>query len=91
MKLEEIKKLASLVRLDMSEEEMIDIGSSFDSILGYVSQVQQLSDNDLNPVFSIENVMRDDVVTNDQGIYTDKIVANMPDSVDGYLKVKQIL
>lgn len=91
MQLEDIKKLASLVRLDMTDEEMNEIGISFDSILAYVGQIQEISDLDISPDYHLQNIMREDIVTNTPGNFTEKIVAQMPDSVDGFLKVKQIL
>lgn len=96
MQLENIKKLADLARIDMSEEEMKEIAKSFDSILAYVGQVKEVSaDKDLEKKrpedYFLHNVMRDDVVTNKRGEYTDKITAEMPDTQDGFLKVKQIL
>ena len=98
MQLEDIKKLANLARLDMKEDEMIEIAKSFDSILAYVGQVQEVSngknsDSNLkvSDEYFLHNVMRDDVVTNNRAEYTDKIIAEMPDTQDGFLKVKQIL
>lgn len=98
MQLEEIKKLANLARIDMSEEEMCEIAKDFGAILEYVGHVQEASK--LNNVESLhnnpdnyflKNVMREDVVTNNSGEYTDSILANAPDIQDGFLKVKQIL
>ena len=101
MKLEDVKKLADLARIDMSDEEMTEIAEDFDSILAYVGQVKEASKlisarqdlaEEKNPDdYFLHNVMREDVVTNNRGEYTDKIVAEMPDTQDGYLKVKQIL
>ena len=97
MQLGDIKKLADLARIDMNEEEMKEIAKDFDSILAYVSQVQEVS-NSSNEKYTkkpedyfLHNVMRDDVVSNNRGEYTDIIVAEMPDTQDGFLKVKQIL
>jgi len=98
MQLSDIKKLAELARIDMSEEEMVGIAKDFDPILAYVSQVQEalkLSDNmshDKKPEdYFLHNVMRADVVTNERGQYTEKILSNAPEVEDGYLKVKKIL
>ena len=98
MKLEDVKKLADLARIDISEEEMGEIAKDFDSILAYVGQVQEVSklknieslhENPDN--YFLQNVMREDVATNKRGEYTDRILADAPDTQDGYLKVKQIL
>lgn len=98
MTLEDIKKLANLARIDMSDEEMEGIAHDFDAILAYVGQVQEVSK--LNNVealhenrdnYFLQNIMREDVVTNKRAEYTEKILADAPDVQDGYLKVKQIL
>jgi len=98
MLLAEIKKLADLARIDMNEAEMQEVAKSFDSILAYVGQVQEVSKlNDQKSLeknaddYFLNNVMREDEVTNKSGEYTEKIVANMPETQDGYLKVKQIM
>lgn len=98
MKLEDIKKLAGLARIDMSEEEMVGIAKDFDPILAYVGQVQEAIKLNKNIKESqkpennfLHNVMREDVVTNNRGEYTEDILANAPDTENGFLKVKQIL
>lgn len=98
MKIEDVKKLAEMARIDMDEVEMGEIATDFDSILAYVSQVQEAAK--LNNIqthtgaqedYFLSNVMRDDVVTNKSGEYTEKILNNAPDTENGFLKVKQIL
>ena len=98
MQLSEIKKLADLARIDMSDKEMEEIAKDFDAILAYVGQVQEVSkikkvetESKNSEDYFLHNVMREDVVTNNRGEYKDKIMAEMPDTEDGYLKVKQIL
>lgn len=92
MQLEEIKKLATLARIDMSEEEMKEIAHDFDSILAYVGQVQEVAGKiTAEQVYTLTNVMRSDTVTNTPGEYTEKIIAEMPDTENGYLKVKKVL
>ena len=91
MQLEDIKKLANMARVDMSDEELTKMANEFDPILAYVGQVGEVEQSASNPKYLLQNVMREDVVTNPAGTYTDKIVEQMPDSQDGFLKVKQIL
>lgn len=97
MQLEDIKKLADLARIDMNEDEMKGIAKDFDSILAYVSQVQEVSNGSDEKStkkpkdYFLCNVMREDVVTNNRGEYTEKILNNAPDRENGFLKVKQIL
>jgi len=93
MQLEDIKKLAEMARVDMSDTEMSEMAHDFDGILAYVGQVEEaakmVSENDVN--FSLNNVAREDVQTNRGGEYTSKIIEQFPDQNNGYLKVKQIL
>jgi aspartyl-tRNA(Asn)/glutamyl-tRNA(Gln) amidotransferase subunit C len=98
MLLTDVKKLADLARIDMSDEEMEGVAKDFDAILAYVGQVQEVSkiknielESKKSEDYILHNVMRDDVVTNSRGEYRDKIIAEMPETEDGYLKVKQIL
>ena len=95
MQISNIKKLAIMARVDMDEKEMEEVALSFDSILSYVGQIQEVSDSSITSANIVSstpvNVFREDMVTNTPGSYTDKIVSQMPDSQDGFLKVKQIL
>lgn len=98
MQLEEIKKLAKLARIDMSEEELSSIAHDFDAILAYVGQVKEVakinssnkSDNNFYS-YNLVNVMREDVATDNPGEYSNDIIKEMPDKDGRYLKVKQIL
>lgn len=97
MKLEDVKKLADLARIDMSNEELEGIAKDFDSILAYVGQVQEVpkqgdeSSLQDSTNYKLHNVMREDIVTNKEGEYTDKITSESPETENGFIKVKQIL
>jgi aspartyl-tRNA(Asn)/glutamyl-tRNA(Gln) amidotransferase subunit C len=93
---EEITKLANLARIEVTEDEKDQFSREIDSILEYINQLEKValkvdSENisleNNNPV---KNVMRDDT-EQDSGIYTDKIIAEMPEKMNNYLKVKNIL
>jgi aspartyl-tRNA(Asn)/glutamyl-tRNA(Gln) amidotransferase subunit C len=92
----EIKKLADLARIDMSEEEMEGIAKDFQSILAYVGQVQEVSGEMTDEVknkddYFTRNVMREDLATNKSKENTDKILLNAPETEDGFIKVKKIM
>lgn len=102
MQTEDVKKLANLARIDMSEEEMKEVAKDFDSILAYVGQVKEASSLIPSEQGQAEkgknkeghflyNVMREDVATNKSGEYTAKILDNAPDTENGFIKVKQIM
>lgn len=89
---ETIEKLASLSRVAMTSAEVDKMTTDIESILGYVSEIQKVSGDEPVPtVGALRNVMRDDVVTNQRGQYKEALVAAMPRSENGYLKVKKIL
>ena len=81
MQLADIKKLADLARIDMSDDEMEGIAKDFDHILAYVGQVQEalklseeISKDKKSEDYFLHNVTRDDVVINVRGEYTEKII-----------------
>ena len=88
MELEDIKKLAIMARIDMSEREMAEMANDFDSILAYVDQIKEISASSVNSDTSSQdpkekpflfNIMREDVATNKSGEYTEKILEEMND------------
>jgi aspartyl-tRNA(Asn)/glutamyl-tRNA(Gln) amidotransferase subunit C len=92
MQIDDIKKLAELARLDMTEGEMADLANKFDPIIAYVEQIKEATDSLSHDTIHVQtNVVREDVVTNQEGEYTGRIIAEFPDKKDGYLKVKQVL
>lgn len=98
MKIDDVKKLANLARMDMDDTEMESVAKDFDAILAYVGQVQEVSkakniEFDINKPedYFLHNVMREDIPTNNRGEFKDRIIKEMPDTEKGYLKVKQIL
>ena len=88
---EDIKNLAGLARLELSLEEAESLAPEVESILKYVSQVQNIAGDLDRVVPKLRNVMREDVVTNKPGEYTEQVLENAPDTEGDYLKVKKIL
>ncbi len=89
---DDVKKLAELSLLAVEERELDTLAGEIDSILGYVSEVTKLADEEMErETPALRNVMRLDVITNKPGEYTEAIVAQFPDSDDTSLRVKKIL
>jgi aspartyl-tRNA(Asn)/glutamyl-tRNA(Gln) amidotransferase subunit C len=89
----DIKNLASLARIELTEAEAENMTKDVDSILGYVGKINDAVSNDevkkQTPL--LRNVMRDDSVTHTPGEFTEDILNNAPDREGNYLKVKKIL
>lgn len=92
IKKEEIEKLAELGRIEVTEDEKEKLMEDIESILGYVSEIQEVVlDIPKSEAGSLRNVMRDDGYPHESGKYTDRILKEAPKTEDNYLKVKKIL
>lgn len=94
MNREEIQHLASLSRLRLTEEELKSLETDLPKILDYVSVVSDIADDetDAKPeVGARYNVFRDDEITNESGEFTKDMLAEMPATEKGFMKVKKIL
>lgn len=91
---QDVKKLATLSRLALSDSEAEKLTGEISSILNYIDTIQKV---DLPAVpqgsvyLEIENVMRDDVPSHESGECTDLLLGQAPRSEKGYVKVKKIL
>jgi aspartyl-tRNA(Asn)/glutamyl-tRNA(Gln) amidotransferase subunit C len=89
---EEVIKIASLARIELSEAEIEKFQKDLSSILDYVEELKNVDTEGLDIVSSVtglENVMREDkaVLIEEQ----QDILANAPERKDNYYKVKSIL
>jgi aspartyl-tRNA(Asn)/glutamyl-tRNA(Gln) amidotransferase subunit C len=91
----EIEKLGSLARIKLSDEEKKGLKTDIESILGYVSEIQEVSSDLERDTTSqkdeLINVMREDENPHESGLYTQKILENAPQREGDYIKVKKIL
>lgn len=63
---EEVEHVATLARLNLSEEELARMTDQLDTILSYVAKLDELDTADIRPTthaFSISNAFREDEVT----------------------------
>jgi aspartyl-tRNA(Asn)/glutamyl-tRNA(Gln) amidotransferase subunit C len=90
---EEIKKLAELARIEIKEEELAGLSKDMDSILAYLDQVKEMSGKTEEVIELGENynIWREDIEPNEPGEYSKELIAEFPNSKNGYLKVKKIL
>lgn len=88
----DIKKLAQLSRIEISEAEEKILQKDMEAIVGYVSQIKEVaSAAPSKEAGDLRNVMRGDDAPHPMGSYTKEIMAEVPDKENGYVKVKQIL
>lgn len=90
---EEIKHIAELSRLELTEQEIIKFGGQLDSILKYVSQLNEVDTKKVEPtaqVSGLSDVWRaDDVHKWNQNEVESAL--NQGEREDGQVKVKRVL
>lgn len=85
---ETIEYIGILAKLALSEEEKEQAKKDMGSMLDYIDRLRELDTKGIEPmshVFSVNNVFREDVVTN--GDMREDILKNAPDVKDGMFAV----
>ena len=81
---ETIEYLGILAKLELSDEEIEKAKKDMGSMLEYIDMLNELDTTGVEPmshVFPVDNVFREDVVTN--GDDRDEMLANAPQKKDG--------
>jgi aspartyl-tRNA(Asn)/glutamyl-tRNA(Gln) amidotransferase subunit C len=91
MTTDEIKALAHLARIAVTDEEVAGFAQDLDSILGYVAQINAVDVSSIESVPLQSNVARPDQNPHESGQYVETLLAGAPDSQDGFYKVPKIL
>lgn len=89
---DEVRKVAILARLKLSEAEIEAFGRQLSHVLEYVDILNEVDTTNVEPmahVADLSNVLRDDVVR--ESLPRDKAIANAPKSDGTYFLVPQIL
>ena len=88
----EVRHIATLSRLQLSDEEVAMMMKELSAIVGYVDQLREVDVEGVDPTahaVDVKNVFRDDVVR--ESIGSDRAVANAPQNEDSYFKVPKVL
>jgi aspartyl-tRNA(Asn)/glutamyl-tRNA(Gln) amidotransferase subunit C len=89
---DEVAKLASLARIEMSEEELVSLSKEFTVILDAVARVQEVASEDVAPTshpLSLRNVFRPDVVV--PSLTSEQALSGAPAQEEQRFRVPQIL
>lgn len=81
---ETIEYVGILAKLELSDEEKEQAKKDMANMLGYIDTLNELDTSEVEPmshVFPVNNVFREDVVTN--GDDRDEILANAPEAKEG--------
>lgn len=85
---ETIEYVGILAKLELSDEEKEQAKSDMGRMLDYIDKLGELDTTGVEPmshVFSVQNVFREDAVTN--GDAREQLLANAPEQKDGMFMV----
>lgn len=90
---EQVKHIAKLARLGLTEREIGKLQKELSSILDYVEKLKQVNISKTEPTshpLELENAMREDESSKPK-TKSSKLLEAAPETKEGYLKVKSIL
>ena len=93
---EEVQHIAKLARLGLTEQEVEKYQKELSAILGYIEKLKEVDVSKVEPTSQavlLENIMRKDEESPafaKSSAGREKLLALMPETKDGYLKVKSI-
>ena len=88
----QVRKVAKLSRLDLTEAEVEEFTGQLSAIIDYVEKMNELDTEGVEPLahcLPINNVFRDDSIKESLG--TEKTLANAPQRDGEFFKVPKIL
>ncbi len=88
---EDVKHVAKLARLELTEEETEKYSKQLGEILKYVEQMNEVDTTGIEPMphaIPVYNVMREDIVKYDNT--KEEMMANAPFEEDGFFRVPKI-
>jgi len=89
---EQVKQLAEMSQLQVSDEEAKDYSEQLSSIFKFASELKELNTDDVEPTIHVldkANVLRQDEAEN--WLTQAEALKNAPEIEDGYIKVPSIL
>jgi aspartyl-tRNA(Asn)/glutamyl-tRNA(Gln) amidotransferase subunit C len=90
--IEEVKYVANLARLAITEEEAEKFTNQLDAIINFAEQLNELDTENVEPtshVLDIKNVMREDIAQ--AGLPVEEVLKNAPDHENGQIRVPSII
>lgn len=89
---EEVKKVANLARLDISEQEEQEFGNQLNAILEYFDQLSELDTSEVEPTtraIDVSNIMRSDAQNTYE--HRESLLDNAPARDDDFFRVPKIM
>lgn len=90
----DVKYVASLAKIAITDEEAERFTGELDTILGYVRQLDAVDTTGLEPTYQVtglKNAMRPDVIIDYGELTREDLLKNAPRQKDGYIEVPKVL
>lgn len=87
-----VKKVASLARLQVTDDEIAKYGPQLSNIINFVEQLAEIDTDNVEPLASVVDIrpeLRKDVVS-DGGIQAE-ILKNAPETLEGFFVVPKVV
>ena len=94
IKKKEVKHIAKLTRISLSQKEIEKLQRELSLILDYIEKLKEVDISKVEPTIyslKIENIMREDKINEKLKIKNEKLLELAPETKKGYLKVKKII
>jgi aspartyl-tRNA(Asn)/glutamyl-tRNA(Gln) amidotransferase subunit C len=88
--LEDIKKLADLAKIEVTEAETVEYLKDINNILGHVSQVTEANTTGVDKQHRFYNTLRPDTLDNRE-YDRETIFKNIPDKSGDYVRVAKVI
>lgn len=90
--LDQVRHVAKLARLDLSEEQVRKYASQLEPILAYVAKINEADLRGVEPmahVLPLKNVLREDAV--EESLPLEEVLKNAPETDGPFFKVPKII
>jgi len=91
---DDVRHIAHLARIGMDAEDSERYQKDLSSVLAYFEKLEELRTEDVAPLLhstGLQDVFRQDVARSADSAERTQILANVPDTKEGYIKVKSVL
>ena len=89
---DQVRHIAKLARIAMSEQELERLGPELNAIIGWVEQLAEVDTDGVEPLTAVIDQklrLRDDAVTD--GDIRDQVLANAPEAQHGFFAVPKVI
>lgn len=89
---DDVKKVAGLARLRMTDDQMDALLPKMNNIVGFIEQLSEVDTDNVEPLSNVARStlpLRKDQITD--GECRDKILANAPESEEGFFGVPKVV